>query len=221
MTKIKISPSLLSADFSMLGKEVERISKSGADMIHIDVMDGNFVPNLTIGADVIKSIKNYSTIPLDVHLMINNPGKYIQHYLEAGADFVTFHIEAARNHLVIKEIVSQIKAQKKNVGIALKPDTNLDLIKDLIEEIDLLLIMTVEPGFGGQKFMENQLVKISYAKRLKDSFNKNLIISVDGGINKLTSAQAINAGADMLVSGSYLLSQNNLKDAVENLRRLS
>jgi ribulose-phosphate 3-epimerase len=216
MSKIKISPSILSADFSILGREIEKLNNSGADMIHIDVMDGNFVPNLTIGPPVIESLKKHSKIPFDVHLMINNPENYINDYINAGADYLTFHIEASSNSF---NTIKLIKERGVKVGIALKPKTSAEILSPYIKMLDLVLVMAVEPGFGGQSFMPEQLKKIKQIHEMSVD-NADLIISVDGGINKDTAKKSVAHGANMLVSGSYLFENNNLTKAIMDLRNL-
>ena len=206
MNKIKISPSILSADFSQLGNEIKRLEDGGADMIHVDVMDGHFVPNLTIGPPVIKALRNYTKLPFDVHLMITPVHKYIKNYAEAGADIITIHPEATDN---LKESISHIKELGKKVGVSLNPDTKIDVIKEFLNEINLVLIMSVHPGFGGQKFMPEVLQKIKELKKIKDQQNFNFDIEVDGGINFDNSKLAIEAGANILVSGTTIFKNNN------------
>ena len=206
MKKIKISPSILSADFSQLGNEIKRLEDGGADMIHVDVMDGHFVPNLTIGPPVIKALRNYTKLPFDVHLMITPVHKYIKNYAEAGADIITIHPEATNN---LKESINYIKELEKKVGVSLNPNTKIDVIKEFLNEINLVLIMSVHPGFGGQKFMPEVLQKIKELKKIKDQQNFNFDIEVDGGINFDNSKLAIEAGANILVSGTTIFKNNN------------
>ena len=206
MKKIKISPSILSADFSQLGNEIKRLEEGGADMIHVDVMDGHFVPNLTIGPPVIKALRQYTSLPFDVHLMISPVHKYIQDYADAGADIITIHPEATGN---LKESILHIKNLNKKVGVSLNPETKIDLITDLLNEIDLVLIMSVNPGFGGQKFMPKVLDKIKDLKKIKDQKNLRFDIEIDGGINFDNSKLAIEAGANILVSGTTVFKNNN------------
>ena len=203
---IKISPSILSADFSKLGNEVISLEKAGADYIHIDVMDGHFVPNLTIGPPVIKTLRNYTNIPFDVHLMISPVHKYIKDYAEAGADIITIHPEATESLI---ESIDHIKSFKKKVGVSLNPNTKIDVIKKIINKIDLVLIMSVHPGFGGQKFMPEVLKKIEQLKKIREEQNLNFDIEVDGGINFDNYKAAINAGANILVSGTTIFKSNN------------
>ena len=206
MKKIKISPSILSADFSQLGNEIKRLEDGGADMIHVDVMDGHFVPNLTIGPPVIKALRNYTKLPFDVHLMITPVHKYIKNYAEAGADIITIHPEATDN---LKESINHIRELGKKVGVSLNPNTKIDIIKEFFSEINLILIMSVHPGFGGQKFIPEVLVKIKELKKIKDQQNFNFDIEVDGGINFDNSKLAIEAGANILVSGTTIFKNNN------------
>ena len=206
MKKIKISPSILSADFSQLGNEIKRLEDGGADMIHVDVMDGHFVPNLTIGPPVIKTLRNYTKLPFDVHLMIAPVHKYIKNYAEAGADIITIHPEATDN---LKESINHIKELGKKVGVSLNPNTKIDIIKEFFSEINLILIMSVHPGFGGQKFIPEVLVKIKELKKIKDQQNFNFDIEVDGGINFDNSKLVIEAGANILVSGTTIFKNNN------------
>ncbi len=218
MKKIKISPSILSADFSQLGNEIKRLEDGGADMIHVDVMDGHFVPNLTIGPPVIKALRNYTKLPFDVHLMIAPVHKYIKNYAEAGADIITIHPEATDN---LKESINHIKELEKKVGVSLNPNTKIDVIKEFLNEINLVLIMSVHPGFGGQKFMPEVLVKIKELKKIKDQQNLNFDIEVDGGINFDNSKLAIEAGANILVSGTTIFKNNNgnIKKNIDTLKK--
>ncbi len=217
MKKIQISPSILSADFSQLGNEIKRLNQAGADMIHVDVMDGHFVPNLTIGPPVIKALKKNSLIPFDVHLMISPVHKYIEAYADAGADIITIHPEATEN---LQQSIDRIKKFKKKVGVSLNPKTEVDVIKEFLNQIDLVLIMSVNPGFGGQKFMPEVLSKV---KKLADIRNKEKLafdIEIDGGINFENSKLAIAAGANILVSGTTIFKSNdgNIKKNIDLLR---
>ncbi len=217
MKKIQISPSILSADFSQLGNEIKRLNQAGADMIHVDVMDGHFVPNLTIGPPVIKALKKNSLIPFDVHLMISPVHKYIEAYADAGADIITIHPEATEN---LQQSIDRIKKFKKKVGVSLNPKTEVDVIKEFLNQIDLVLIMSVNPGFGGQKFMPEVLSKV---KKLADIRNKEKLafdIEIDGGINFENSKIAIAAGANILVSGTTIFKSNdgNIKKNIDLLR---
>ena len=206
MKKIKISPSILSADFSQLGNEIKRLESAGADLIHVDVMDGHFVPNLTIGPPVIYSLRNFTSLPFDVHLMISPVHKYIKNFSDAGADIITIHPEATEN---LDESINLIKSLKKKVGVSLNPDTKIDIIKDKLKMIDLVLVMSVHPGFGGQKFIPDVLKKIEELKKIKDINKYDFDIEVDGGVNFTNSKQILNAGANILVSGTTIFKENN------------
>jgi len=206
MKKIQISPSILSADFSQLGNEIKRLEEGGADMIHVDVMDGHFVPNLTIGPPVIKALRKQCSIKFDVHLMISPVHKYIEAYADAGADIITIHPEATEN---LEESISKIKSLNKKVGVSLNPESKLDLITNYLEKIDLVLIMSVNPGFGGQKFMPEVLNKVKQLKEIKSKRNMNFDIEIDGGINFDNCQSAIEAGANILVSGTTVFKGNN------------
>ena len=206
MKKIQISPSILSADFSQLGSEIKRLEDGGADMIHVDVMDGHFVPNLTIGPPVIKALKKHCSLQFDVHLMISPVHKYIEAYANAGADIITIHPEATNN---LKESIFKIKDLNKKVGVSLNPESKIDLIKNLLDQIDLVLIMSVNPGFGGQKFMPEVLEKIKELKKIQTEKNINFDIEIDGGINFDNCQAAIEAGANILVSGTTVFKSNN------------
>jgi ribulose-phosphate 3-epimerase len=216
MKKIQISPSILSADFSQLGNEIKRLEEGGADMIHVDVMDGHFVPNLTIGPPVIKALKKKCSIKFDVHLMISPVHKYIEAYSDAGADIITIHPEATEN---LKNSIQHIKALNKKVGVSLNPKTKIDLVKGLLDDIDLILIMSVNPGFGGQKFMPEVLEKIRELKKIKDQKNIEFDIEIDGGINFDNYKLAIEAGANILVSGTTIF-KNNGGDIKKNIALL-
>ena len=217
MKKIKISPSILSADFSQLGKEIKRLEEAGADMIHVDVMDGHFVPNLTIGPPVIKSLRKYTNLIFDVHLMISPVHKYIKDFADAGANIITIHPEATEN---LKESINLIKKLNKKVGVSLNPDSKIDLIKEVLKDIDLVLIMSVHPGFGGQKFIPDVIKKIEKLKLIKNEKNLNFDIEVDGGINFENSKSVIEAGANILVSGTTIFKSNNgdIKKNIDTLK---
>ena len=206
MKNIQISPSILSADFSQLALEIKRLEEGGADMIHIDVMDGHFVPNLTIGPTVIKALRKHSSLKFDVHLMISPVHKYIDDYADAGADIITIHPEATEN---LKQSINKIKKLNKKTGISLNPESKINLIENLLNEIDLVLIMSVNPGFGGQKFMPEVLDKVKYLKKIKKEKNLNFDIEIDGGINFENCKEAIEAGANILVSGTTIFKSNN------------
>ena len=206
MKNIQISPSILSADFSQLGSEIKRLEEGGADMIHVDVMDGHFVPNLTIGPPVIKALRNHCSLKFDVHLMISPVHKYIEAYANAGADIITIHPEATEN---LENSIKKIKELNKKVGVSLNPESKISLITNLLNQIDLVLIMSVNPGFGGQKFMPQVLEKIKDLKKIQQEKNLNFDIEIDGGINFDNSKSAIDAGANILVSGTTIFKSNN------------
>jgi len=206
MKKIQISPSILSADFSQLGNEIKRLEEGGADMIHIDVMDGHFVPNLTMGPPIIKALRQHTKLLFDVHLMISPVHKYIQDYADAGADIITIHPEATEN---LKNSIQHIKSLNKKVGVSLNPETKIDLITGLLSEINLVLIMSVNPGFGGQKFIPEVLGKIKELKKIKGERKLKFDIEIDGGINFDNNKLAIDAGANILVSGTTIFKNNN------------
>jgi len=217
MKKIKISPSILSADFSQLGNEIKKLEEGGADLIHVDVMDGHFVPNLTIGPPVIKALRKYTKIPFDVHLMISPVHKYIKDYAEAGADIITIHPEATDD---LDESINLIKKHNKKVGLSLNPNTEIKVIEKNLSNIDLVLVMSVHPGFGGQKFMPEVLSKIETLKSFRNNHNLQYDIEVDGGINFSNSKEVIKAGANILVSGTTIFKENNgdLKKNIEFLK---
>lgn len=210
MGKVLIAPSILSADFSKLGQEIKDVEHAGADWIHIDVMDGHFVPNITIGPIVVKSIRPVTKLPLDVHLMIKNPQDYIESFVKAGSDIITFHIEAEESP---KEIIKLIRYFKKKVGVSIKPKTDLKPIESILPMVDLVLIMTVEPGFGGQEFIFDCLTKI---EELRKIFKKD--IEVDGGINEATAAEVVKHGANILVAGTSVFGQKDYAKVIKRLR---
>ena len=215
--KIKIAPSILAADFSKLGEEISAITEAGADYVHVDVMDGHYVPNLTIGPEVIKDIRKCTKIPFDVHLMITPVNPLLEEFVESGSDIVTFHPEAEDDPLATVKIIKSLGCK---VGISLNPSTKINVLNKLIEEIDLILVMTVVPGFGGQSFMHDQLEKIQNIRTLIDTSGKDIELEVDGGINFETSRLAINAGANVLVAGTSTFKggQDNYADNISKLR---
>ena len=218
MNSIKISPSILSADFSKLGNEIKDLEKADADLIHIDVMDGHFVPNITIGPEVISKLRKYTSLPFDVHLMISPVDKFITNFAEAGADIITIHPEATSN---LYASIKKIKSLNKKAGVSLNPETSIDKVMPVLEMIDLVLVMSVNPGFGGQKFMKETLEKVKSLRKQIDSRDLKTQIEIDGGINFENSKIAIMAGADILVSGTTVFKENNgdLKKNIKLLRK--
>jgi len=206
MKNIQISPSILSADFSQLGNEIKRLEKGGADMVHVDVMDGHFVPNLTIGPPVIKALRKHCSLKFDVHLMISPVHKYIDAYAEAGADIITIHPEATDN---LENSIKKIKRLNKKAGVSLNPESQINLITDLLDQIDLVLIMSVNPGFGGQKFKPEVLNKIKDLKKIQKEKELQFDIEIDGGINFDNCKTVIEAGANILVSGTTIFKSND------------
>jgi ribulose-phosphate 3-epimerase len=217
MNSIKISPSILSADFSKLGSEIQNLEKAGANLIHIDVMDGHFVPNITIGPEVISKLRKYTILPFDVHLMISPVNNFIKSFAEAGADIITIHPEATNNLL---DSIKKIKTYKKKVGVSLNPETSVDEVLPILNLIDVVLIMSVNPGFGGQKFIEKTLEKVKILRKEIDSKSFKTQIEIDGGINFTNAKMAIKAGVDILVSGTTIFKENqgNLKKNIQLLK---
>ena len=214
---VLVAPSILSADFSKLGKEIKAIEHAGADWIHIDVMDGHFVPNITIGPVVISKIRKISDIFFDVHLMIENPGKYVEQFAKAGADLITIHAEACDD---ILSTINKVKDLGCKVGVSINPETSLDVIKEIIQNVDLVLIMSVHPGFGGQSFIEDVLPKIKKTRDIISKMDKEIHLEVDGGINDKTAKTAIEYGANVLVAGNFVFTNASYRDAIKSLKQL-
>jgi len=217
MSLVKISPSILSADFSKLGKEIQDLEKAGADLIHIDVMDGHFVPNITIGPEVISKLRKYTSLPFDVHLMISPVNNFIKSFAESGSDIITIHPEATPN---LVETINKIKSFNKKVGVSLNPETSVDKVINVLNLIDLVLVMSVNPGFGGQKFMRETLEKVKKLRKEIDQKKLKTKIEIDGGINFENAKAAIKAGVDILVSGTTIFKENggNLKKNIQQLK---
>ncbi|MFA6940847.1 MAG: ribulose-phosphate 3-epimerase [Clostridiaceae bacterium] len=212
---IKIAPSILSADFGVLGQQLKDLEKYGADLVHIDVMDGMFVPNISLGLPVIKSIRKDTRLLFDVHLMIEDPDRFIEEFVKAGADIITVHYEACRH---LDRTIELIKSFGIKAGIALNPGTNVDFIKNLIKKTDLVLIMTVNPGFGGQKYIDYADDKIKQVKEYKEKYNKDLLIEVDGGITEDTIKRAVSSGAEVIVAGSSVFKNGEIENNIKKLR---
>lgn len=215
MKKIIIAPSILSANFANLQEDIKLLENAGADWLHIDVMDGHFVPSITIGPTVVKSIRKITNLFFDVHLMISDPQKYYKDFQKAGANLITFHSEVNTNS---QKLIQDIKYSGVKAAISIKPKTTISEIEKLLPYLDLVLIMTVEPGFGGQSFISDTLYKIIDLKKIIIKNRYNCLIEVDGGINDQTAKACINAGADVLVSGSYILSSNNIRESIQSLK---
>jgi len=216
---VAVAPSILSANFACLGQEVKRLEQARADYVHIDVMDGHFVPNLTLGAPIVKALRKETTLPFDVHLMIEHPENLIPDFLQAGADLITVHAEAC---IHLHRVVQMIREGGKKAGVALNPATPLESIQYILPDVDLILLMTVNPGFGGQPFIHSVLPKIERLKQLiaQQNLSHPIHIEVDGGVNEKTGALCVQAGADILVAGSYVFSHENLAEPVEKLHQL-
>lgn len=218
MSKKLIAPSLLSSDFADLKTEIAKVTEAGAHLLHVDVMDGHFVPNLTIGMPVVKAIKGVSTLPLDVHLMIDNPEKYIEDFAKAGSDYLTIHVESTTK---VQDCLLQIRKLKMKPGITLRPKTKLDDIQPYLALVDLILIMTVEPGFGGQSFMHDQLEKVSWLKSYREKNQLSYLIEIDGGVNEHTAQLCWEAGADVLVAGSAVFAgEKSVANYRANIQKL-
>lgn len=213
---IRIAPSILSADFSILGSQVSELEKHGADFIHIDVMDGKFVPNISFGTPVIKSIKKYTKLPFDVHLMIEEPSRYIENFVKAGADIITVHYEADRH---IDRTINYIKSFNIKAAVALNPGTPVMAIKDILKSLDMVLIMSVNPGFGGQKFIDYSKDKVKELKELSKTINPELLIEIDGGIDCNNIGEIVQSGANVIVAGSSVFKNQNIKENIMALRR--
>ena len=212
---IKIAPSILSADFSRLGEDVKKLEECGADLVHIDVMDGMFVPNISFGIPVIKSIKNLTKLPFDVHLMIEEPARYVKDFVDAGADIITIHVEADKH---IDRTINYIKSFGVKAAVALNPATPVDTIKHLISNLDMVLIMSVNPGFGGQKYIKYSSEKLQEVKELADKYNPSLMIQVDGGVDENTISDVVKAGANVIVAGSAVFKNGAIKENISKLR---
>lgn len=213
---VKIAPSILSADFAKLGEDIIAIDKAGADFVHIDVMDGNYVPNISIGLPVIKSIRKYTEKTFDVHLMIQEPGRFIDDFIAVGADLITVHYEADKH---IDRTIQYIKSKGIKAGVVLNPGTPVSMIKDLIPSLDMVLIMSVNPGFGGQKFIEYSLNKIAEVKELSEKYNKDLLIQVDGGIDASNIKKVVDVGANVIVAGSAVFKDGKIEENIAALRK--
>lgn len=212
---IKVAPSILSADFSALGDEIKKVDIAGADWIHIDVMDGHFVPNLTFGAPVVKCVRKATDLPFDVHLMIENPEKYIGDFKKAGADIITVHQEACPD---LPDIIKKIKALDVKVGVSINPATPVDTVKSVLTDIDMVLVMSVNPGFGGQSYIHSVTPKIKELKEIRENEGLSFIIEVDGGIDEKTAPEAVNAGADVLVAGSYIYKSEDVAEKIRIIK---
>lgn len=212
---VKIAPSILSADFSKLGDEIRNVEQGGADWIHVDVMDGHFVPNITIGPLIVEAIRPVTKLPLDVHLMIENPEQYIDAFAKAGADYITVHVETCTH---LHRTIHQIKEAGVKAGVVLNPATPVEMIQHVIEDVDMVLLMSVNPGFGGQKFIPSVLPKIKKVKEMANEMGSEIEIEVDGGVNEVTAKLCMEAGATVLVAGSAVFNKENRQEAIQKLR---
>lgn len=216
MSKIQIAPSILSADFANMATEIKRIEQGGADLVHCDVMDGVFVPNITFGIKMVADIRNVTSLPLDVHLMIVNPEKYVQEFAKAGADYITVHYEACKDNLI--EVLKLIKSTGKKCGAVINPDTPVEKIKDAITYCDMVLVMSVFPGFGGQKFIAEVLDKCKQIRKIIDDSGKNILLEIDGGVNRETINSVIESGVDIAVAGSAVFKAKDIKEEINFLK---
>ncbi len=219
MKEVMIAPSILSADFAKLGEEIKLVEDLGAEYLHFDVMDGHFVPNISFGIPVLKSISKLHNMVNDVHIMISEPKKYIQKFADAGAQIITFHYEACNSLQEVREVIDLIHDSGVKAGLSIKPNTPVEVLDPFLEDLDLVLVMSVEPGFGGQSFIPEALNKISYLRNRIDQFDYDCLIEVDGGINEKTGHLCAEAGVDILVAGSYLFGQKDIAERMESLRR--